>query len=104
MTAWSGIDSRNRLSVLFPLYNWFVTSFSLYVLHQTVTVLYQLIVTTNLAFSEWTQLFENTPMVAALVNRLAYRSHVLDMSSPSYRLLTAQTENEAATAASNTAG
>ena len=61
------------------------------------------IVTTNLAFSEWTQLFENTTMVAALVDRLTYRSHVLDMSGPSYRLLTAQAENEAATAAS-TAG
>jgi len=61
------------------------------------------IVTTNLAFSEWTQLFENTTMVAALVDRLTYRSHVLDMSGSSYRLLTAQSENEAATAAS-TAG
>ena len=61
------------------------------------------IVTTNLAFSERTQLFENTTMVAALVDRLTYRSHVLDMSGPSYRLLTAQAENEAATAAS-TAG
>ena len=61
------------------------------------------IVTTNLAFSEWTQLFENTTMVAALVDRLTYRSHVLDMSGPSYRLLTAQAENETATAAS-TAG
>lgn len=36
------------------------------------------IVTTNLSFSEWTQLFENTTMVAALVDRLTYRSHVLD--------------------------
>jgi len=61
------------------------------------------IVTTNVAFSEWTQLFENTTMVAALVDRLTYRSHVLDMSGSSYRLLTAQSENEAATAAS-TAG
>ena len=62
------------------------------------------IVTTNLSFSEWTQLFENTTMVAALVDRLTYRSHVLDMSGPSYRLLTAQAENETATTAGNTAG
>lgn len=41
---------------------------------------------------------------AALVDRLTYRSHVLDMSGPSYRLLTAQAENEAATTAGNTAG
>ena len=62
------------------------------------------IVTTNLSFSEWTQLFENTTMVAALVDRLTYRSHVLDMSGPSFRLMTAQTENEAVTTAGNTAG
>ena len=62
------------------------------------------IVTTNLSFSEWTQLFENTTMVAALVDRLTYRSHVLDMSGPSFRLMTAQAEIEAVTTAGNTAG
>ena len=44
------------------------------------------IVTTNLAFSEWTSLFENTAMVAALVDRLTFKSHVLDMNGDSYRL------------------
>ena len=44
------------------------------------------IVTTNLAFSEWTNLFENTTMVAALVDRLTFRSYVLDMNGNSYRL------------------
>ena len=44
------------------------------------------IVTTNLPFSRWTELFENTTMVAALVDRLTYRSHVLDMNGESYRL------------------
>ena len=44
------------------------------------------IVTTNLAFSEWTNLFENTAMVAALVDRLTFRSYVLDMNEDSYRL------------------
>ena len=48
------------------------------------------IVTTNLPFSRWTELFENNTMVSALVDRLTFRSHVLDMSGPSYRLLTAQ--------------
>lgn len=48
------------------------------------------IVTTNLPFSKWTELFENTTMVAALVDRLTYRSHVLDMNGPSYRLLATQ--------------
>ena len=44
------------------------------------------IVTTNLAFSEWTTLFENTWLVAALVDRLTFKSYVLDMNGNSYRL------------------
>lgn len=49
------------------------------------------IVTTNLPFSRWTELFENATMVSALVDRLTFRSHVLDMSGESYRLLSSQT-------------
>ncbi len=48
------------------------------------------IVTTNLPFSRWTELFENVTMVSALVDRLTFRSHVLDMSGESYRLLSSQ--------------
>ena len=44
------------------------------------------IVTTDLPFSRWTELFENTTMVAALIDRLTYRSHVLDMNGDSFRL------------------
>lgn len=44
------------------------------------------IVTTNLPFSKWTDLFENTTMVAALVDRLTFKSYVLDMNGESYRL------------------
>ena len=47
------------------------------------------IVTTNLPFSKWTELFENTTMVAALIDRLTFRSHVLDMNGDSYRLRSA---------------
>lgn len=45
-----------------------------------------IIVTTNLAFSEWTDLFENSAMVAALVDRLTFKSYILDMNGESYRL------------------
>ena len=45
------------------------------------------IVTTNLPFSRWTELFENTTMLPALIDRLTFRSAVLDMNGPSYRLL-----------------
>ena len=44
------------------------------------------IVTTNLPFSKWTDLFENDTMVSALVDRLTFHSHVLDMNVVSYRL------------------
>lgn len=50
------------------------------------------IVTTNLSFSSWTDLFENEIMVAALIDRLTFKSHILNMNvKDSYRLL--QTKN-----------
>ncbi len=39
------------------------------------------IVSTNLRFSEWTAMFENQTMVTALIDRLTFRSHVLNMNS-----------------------
>lgn len=47
------------------------------------------IVTTNLPFSRWTELFENSTMVAAMVDRLTFHSHVLDMNGESFRLKSA---------------
>lgn len=45
------------------------------------------IVTTNLEFSRWTELFENEIMVAALIDRITFRSHILNMNvDQSYRL------------------
>ena len=44
------------------------------------------IVTTNLPFSQWIELFENTALVVALVDRLTFKSYVLDMNGDSYRL------------------
>ena len=41
------------------------------------------IVTTNLPFSKWTELFENDTMVSALVDRLTFHSHILDMNGVS---------------------
>lgn len=45
-----------------------------------------IIVTTNLPFSEWTSLFANAAMVAAMVDRLTFKSYILDMKGESYRL------------------
>ena len=51
------------------------------------------IITTNLAFSDWTQLFENEMMLAALIDRVTFHSHILDMNHEegelSYRLASA---------------
>jgi DNA replication protein DnaC len=45
------------------------------------------ILTTNLEFSNWTELFENEIMVAALIDRITFRSHILNMNvKESYRL------------------
>lgn len=44
------------------------------------------IITTNLSFDRWTEVFGDSMVTSALVDRLAYRAHVLDMScESSYR-------------------
>ncbi len=46
------------------------------------------IITTNLEFSRWTELFENELLIAALIDRITFRSHVLNMNvGQSYRLV-----------------
>ncbi len=46
-----------------------------------------IIITTNLEFSSWADLFENEIMVAALIDRVTFRSHILNMNvKESYRL------------------
>ena len=45
-----------------------------------------IIVTTNLAFSAWTDLFQNSALVTALIDRLTYKSHLINMNGDSYRL------------------
>ena len=45
-------------------------------------------ITTNLEFSRWTELFENELLIAALIDRITFRSHVLNMNvKESYRLM-----------------
>lgn len=44
------------------------------------------IISTNLEFSRWTEIFENPTLTAALVDRLTFRSHILNMNNPSYRM------------------
>src|SRR6478752_778166 len=44
-----------------------------------------LLVTSNLAFSEWGQVFQGERMTAALLDRLTHRCHIFEMNSESFR-------------------
>jgi DNA replication protein DnaC len=53
-----------------------------------------LLITTNLPFSRWTELFGDATLTAALVDRLAHRAILLDMNGESYRLKQAQAQRK----------
>jgi DNA replication protein DnaC len=44
-----------------------------------------LIVTTNLPFSEWTQVFPNPRLCKALLDRITDRAHIIETGAESYR-------------------
>jgi DNA replication protein DnaC len=44
-----------------------------------------LIVTSNLAFAEWTEVFGDPRLTSALLDRLTHRCHILEFSGESYR-------------------
>jgi DNA replication protein DnaC len=44
-----------------------------------------LLITSNLAFSEWGQVFQGERMTAALLDRLTHRCHIFEMNAESYR-------------------
>jgi DNA replication protein DnaC len=44
-----------------------------------------LLVTSNLAFSEWVQVFQGERMTAALLDRLTHHCHIFEMNGESYR-------------------
>jgi len=45
-----------------------------------------IIITTNLVFERWVEVFNDPILTGALVDRLAHRSYVIDMSGDSYRI------------------
>ena len=44
------------------------------------------LVTTNLPFDEWTEVFGSERLTGALLDRLTHRVHILEMNGESYRL------------------
>jgi len=45
-----------------------------------------IIITTNLVFERWDEIFKDPVLTGALVDRLAHKAHVADMSGESYRI------------------
>ncbi len=55
-----------------------------------------LLLTTNLEFSRWVDVFGDAGMTAALLDRLTYRAHIVATEGESYRLRQAQARKAAA--------
>lgn len=45
-----------------------------------------IIITTNLGFDKWDQIFTDRVIAAAIVDRLTYKAYIVDMNGPSYRI------------------
>ena len=56
-----------------------------------------ILVTTNLPFDEWTEVFGSERLTGALLDRLTHHVHILEMNGESYRLKRSR-ENAAAQA------
>jgi hypothetical protein len=49
------------------------------------TQFFSIILTTNLPFSEWTQVFPNARLCKALLDRVTDRAHIIETGTESYR-------------------
>ncbi|WP_243357420.1 IS21-like element helper ATPase IstB [Bacillus litorisediminis] len=52
------------------------------------------VITTNLEFTEWTSIFGDEKMTAALLDRLTHRSHILLLNGESYRFRQSMKQRE----------
>lgn len=46
-----------------------------------------MIITTNLTFDRWVEIFDDPVLTGAIVDRVAHKAHVIDMTGQSYRVL-----------------
>lgn len=44
------------------------------------------IITTNLSFERWGEIFQDPVMTAAMIDRLAHQAYIVNMNGPSYRM------------------
>ena len=52
------------------------------------------IINSNLAFSEWTQVFKTERLAVAMLDRVTHRAHVLEMNGESFRLRSARSRTQ----------
>ncbi len=74
------------------------TSLGAQVMFQFCSTLYQrvaLIITTNLKFADWTQVFGDERLTVALLDRLTHRAHIIEFIGDSYRFRERQERQEA---------
>ena len=53
-----------------------------------------MIITSNLTFDRWNEIFNDQVLTGAMIDRLAYKSHLINMTGESYRILATQKWNE----------
>ena len=56
-----------------------------------------LLITSNLPFSEWGQVFQGERMIAALLDRLTHHCHIFEMNGQSYRFRESAKKNKVKT-------
>jgi DNA replication protein DnaC len=61
------------------------------------------LLTSNLPFSQWEKIFKDPMTTAAAIDRLVHHSVIVELNIPSYRLETAKTTRQTASAANPTA-
>jgi DNA replication protein DnaC len=79
---------KYRLIVLDELGFVPLTSSAAQLMFQFCSALYErvsFIITTNLRFADWTQVFLNEQLTAALLDRLTHRSHIVEFTGESFR-------------------
>lgn len=54
------------------------------------------LLTSNLAFSKWDQIFKDAMTTAAAIDRLVHHSVIIELNGPSYRVETAKTNKSRA--------